>query len=137
MIIGRSISLALLAGCVCSCMRTVRAWPPPLAPGTTVDVHFAVPTIVVFERGVAKDSVRGIRDLRGTVLAVHGDTLVLSAASAVSVNAGETNMRDRRATLALDQSTIVTLREMDGWKFAYALLAGSVLIYVAAVLSGS
>ncbi len=70
-------------------------------------------------------------------MAVHGDTLVLSVASAVSVNAGESSMMDRRATLALDQSTIVTVKQLDGWKFAYALLAGSVLIFAAAVMSGS
>lgn len=102
-----------------------------------MDVYFAAPRFVVFERGALKDSVGGIRDLRGTILAVHADTLVLSVASAVSVNGGETSMMDRRATLALDQSTIVTLRQLDGWKFAYALLAVSVLIFAAAVMSGS
>jgi len=39
--------------------------------------------------------------------------------------------------LALDQSTVITVSEVDGWKLGYALLAGTVLIFAVAVLSGS
>jgi hypothetical protein len=135
--VGRSISLAVLLMSAWSCARTVRAWPPPIIPGTTVHVQFATPRSVVFEGGPVKDSVGGILDLRGTVLALHGDTLVLSVARVVPGDARESRMVGHQATLILGQSTVVTLREVDGWKFAYALLAGSVLIFAAAVMSGS
>ena len=101
-------------------------------------VHFAAPRVVVFEQGVLKDSVSGVRDLRGTVVALHGDTVLLSVATVVvSGNVDRSRTTDRRAVLALDQSTTVTLSEVDGWKFAYALLAGAVLIFAALVMSGS
>lgn len=112
-------------------------WPPPLSPGRTVHTHFATPRVVVFEHGALKDSVAGIRDLRGTVLELRGDTVLLSVESVKQDNASESDLRGRRATVALDQSTIVTLSEIDGWKFSYALLAGTVLIFAALVMSGS
>jgi len=131
MIVGAGL-LAVVGGCA----RTVQAWPPPFTQGTNVHVHFDAPRVVVFERGPAKDTVEGIRDLRGTALALRGDTLTLSVAR-VSGDAGETTISDRRAMLALDQSTVITVSEVDGWKLGYALLAGTVLIFAVAVLSGS
>jgi hypothetical protein len=92
----------------------------------------------VFEQGALKDSVSGIRDLRGTIVALRGDTILLNVDNGVApANAGQSPTGDRRATLALDQSTTVTLSEVDGWMFAYALLAGAVLVFAALVMSGS
>jgi len=71
------------------------------------------------------------------VFALRGDTLVLRVATELSGDASESGILERQTTVALDQSTIVTLAEVDGWKFAYGLLAGSVLIFVAVVMSGS
>lgn len=131
-----SIYLVLVIATVSGCTRTVQAWPPPIVPGSEVRVRFAAPRVVVFEGGRVKDSVAGVRELRGRVFALHNDTLVLSVASKQSRNASEAGV-DQLATIALDQSTSVTTSEVDGWKFAYALLAGCVLIFAAAVLSGS
>ena len=135
--LSRAIFLALLVAGAGGCVRTVQAWPPPITPGITVRVRFAAPRLVVFERGIRRDSVAGVRELRGSVFALRGDTLVLRVATEVSGNASESGILERQTTVALDQSTIVTLAEVDGWKFAYGLLAGSVLIFVAVVMSGS
>jgi hypothetical protein len=53
-----------------------------------------------------------------------------------SDSAGDSREAERQATLVLDQSTTVTRTEIDGWKFSYALLAGTVLIFAALVMSG-
>jgi hypothetical protein len=100
-------------------------------------VRFTPPRTVAFEHGVLKDSVRSVRELRGIVFGLHGDSLVLSVASALADNGLESAMMDRRAALALDQSTTVTMKQLDGWKFAYGVLAASVVIFAALVLSGS
>ena len=136
-LLKHSILLASVVAAASGCVRTVQAWPPPITAGSTVDVRFAVPRLVVFERGLLKDSVARVRELRGAVLAVHNDTLVLLVSGSQSANATGSRTVERRATIALDQSTLVTTSEVDGWKFAYALLAGCVLIFAAAVLSGS
>jgi len=78
-----------------------------------------------------------VRELDGHVFALRNDTLVLRVDSKQSGNASEAGTPDVLATIALDQSTSVTTSKVDGWKFAYALLAGCVLLFVAAVFSGS
>ena len=78
-----------------------------------------------------------MRELRGSVLAIRNDTLVLLVAGRKSGNAAESGTLERRATIALDQSTLVTTSEVDSWKLAYVFLAGCVLIFAAVVLSGS
>jgi hypothetical protein len=117
-------------------VRTVQAWPPPLTPGTDVSVHFAAPRLVVYQRGRLQDSVASVRELRGLVVALRGDTLVLRVRSNRADSAGRSGEAERETTLVLDQSTTVTRTEIDSWKFSYAILAGSVLIFAALVLSG-
>jgi hypothetical protein len=133
----RSISLALLLAGASGCVRTVQAWPPPLTAGTAVRVHFAAPRLVVYQRGRVQDSVAGVRELRGLVVALRGDTLVMLVKSDRPRSADESREAESETTLVLDQSTTVTRTEIDSWKFSYALLAGSVLIFAALVLSGS
>ena len=133
---SRSITLALLL-VASGCVRTVQAWPPPLAPGTNVRVHFAAPRLVVYQHGRVQDSVAGVRELRGLVVALRGDTLVLRVKSDRARSADESREAERETTLILDQSTTVSRTEIDGWKISYALLAGSVLIFAALVMSGS
>jgi hypothetical protein len=53
-----------------------------------------------------------------------------------SDSAGDSGETERQATLVLDQSTTVTRTEIDGWKISYAVLAGTVLIFAALVMSG-
>lgn len=132
----RSITIALALVGASGCVRTVQAWPPPLTPGTAVRVHFATPRLVVYERGRLQDSVASVPELRGRVVALRGDTLVLRVISEGADSAGKTREAERRTTLVLDQSTTVTRTEIDGWKFSYALLAGTVLIFAALVMSG-
>jgi len=134
---SRSITLALSLAAASGCVRTVQAWPPPLTPGSTVRVHFATPRLVVYQRGRVQDSVAGVRELRGLVVALRGDTLVLRLMNDRTDSAGKSREAEREATLALDQSTTVTRTEIDGWKVSYAFLAGSVLIFAALVMSGS
>jgi hypothetical protein len=134
---SRSITIALLLAGASGCVRTVQAWPPPLTPGTAVRVHFAAPRLVVYRRGRVQDSVAGVQELRGLVVRLRGDTLVLRVKSDRARSADESREAEREATLVLDQSTTVTRTEIDGWKFSYALLAGTVLIFAALVLSGS
>jgi hypothetical protein len=134
---SRSIALALLLAGASGCVRTVQAWPPPLTPGTTVRVHFATPRFVVYKRGLVQDSVAGVREVRGVVVALRGDTLVMLVKSDRPRSADESREAESETTLVLDQSTTVTRTEIDSWKFSYALLAGSVLIFAALVLSGS
>ena len=130
------ILLALLLAGPNGCVRTVQAWPPPLTPGTAVRVHFATPRVVVYQRGRLQDSVAGVPELRGRVVALRGDTLVLRVKSDRKDSTGNSREEERESTLVLDQSTTVTRTEIDGWKFSYALLAGSVLIFAVLVLSG-
>ena len=133
---SRSITIALLLAGASGCVRTVQTWPPALSPGTAVRVHFAAPRLVVYQHGRVQDSVAGVRDLRGLVVALRGDTLVMRVKSDRARSADESREAERETTLILDQSTTVTRTEIDGWKFSYALLAGSVLIFAALVLSG-
>jgi hypothetical protein len=130
------ILLALLLAGASGCVRTVQAWPPPLTPGTAVRLHFATPRVVVYQRGRLQDSVAGVPELRGRVVALRGDTLVLRVKSDRKDSTGNSREAERESTLVLDQSTTVTRTEIDGWKFSYALLAGSVLIFAVLVLSG-
>ena len=133
---SRSITLILVLAGSSGCLRTVQAWPPPLTPGTAVRVHFATPRLVVYQSGRVQDSVADARELQGLVVALRGDTLVLRVKSDRARNADESREAERETTVLLDQSTTVTRTEIDGWKFSYALLAGSVLIFAALVLSG-
>jgi hypothetical protein len=132
----RSIAIALFLAGASGCVRTVQAWPPPLNSGTAVRVHFATPRLVVFQRGQHVDSVAGVPELRGRVVALHGDTLVLRVMSDRPDSTGKSREVERQTTLVLDQSTTVTSTEIDGWKFSYAILAGAVLIFAALVMSG-
>jgi hypothetical protein len=132
----RSIALALALVGATGCVRTVQAWPPPLIPGTAVRVQFASPRLVVYQRGLLRDSVAGVPELRGRVVALRGDTLVLRVKSDPVASTGNSREAERQATLVLDQSTTVTRTEIDGWQISYALLAGTVLIFAALVMSG-
>ena len=100
-------------------------------------VHFATPRLVVYQQGQLKDSLAGVRELRGLVVALRGDTLVLRVTSDRKDSAGKSGEAKRETKLVLDHSTTVIRTEIDSWKFSYALLAGSVLIFAALVLSGS
>lgn len=131
----RSITLALALVGASGCVRTIQAWPPPLTPGAAVRVHFAAPRLVVYQSGRLQDSVAGVPELRGRVVSLRGDTLVLRVNDRAD-SAGKSREAERQATLVLDQSTTVTRTEIDGWKFSYALLAGTVLIFAALVMSG-
>jgi len=133
---SRSILLALVLAGASGCVRTVQAWPPPLTPGTAVRVHFATPRSVVYQHEQLQDSVASVGDLRGRVVALRGDTLVLRVNDDRTDSTGESRGAEWQTKLVLDQSTTVSRTEIDGWKVSYALLAGSVLIFAALVLSG-
>jgi len=133
---SRSIVLALVLAGASGCVRTVQAWPPPLTPGTAVRVHFATRRVVVYQHEQLQDSVASVRDLRGRVVALRGDTLVLRVNDDRTDSTSESRSAERQTKLVLDQSTTVSRTEIDGWKVSYALLGGSVLIFAALVLSG-
>jgi hypothetical protein len=132
--LSRSIAIVAVAAAAIGCVRTVQAWPPPLVPGTAVRVRFAAPRTVVFDRGTARDSVPGVQDLRGDVLSIRGDTLVLRVSGDPNGTTGESTL-ERQTTIALNQSMTVTSSQIDGWKFAYALLSGVVLVFAGLVMA--
>jgi hypothetical protein len=101
-----------------------------------VRVHFATPRLVVYQRGRVQDSVTGVRELRGLVVGLRGDTLIVLVKSDRDRSADESSEAERQTTVILDQSTTVLRTEIDAWKFSYALLAGTVLIFAALVISG-
>jgi hypothetical protein len=133
----RSSMLALVLAGASGCVRTVQAWPLPLDEGTAVRVHFATPRLVVYQRGRLQDSVAGVSELRGGVVALRGDTLVLRVMNNPTASTGNLREVESQTTVVLDQSTTVTRTEIDGWKLSYAFLAGAVLIFAGLVLSGS
>ena len=133
----RSITLALVLAGASGCVRTVQAWPPPLTEGTTVRVLFATPRLVVYQRGRLQDSVAGVTELRGRVVALRGDTLVLRVMNNPTAATGNLREAESQTTVVLNQSTTVTHTEIDGWKLSYAFLAGVVLIFAGLVLSSS
>ena len=100
-------------------------------------IRFVHPRSVAFDRGSVADSVTGVRELRGQVVSLRGDTLVLIVASEDARGVGSSRAVGRQATIPLDQSTTVSFTQMDGWKFAYGLLAGVVLIFAGLVMSSS
>jgi len=117
-------------------VRTVRAWPPPLASGTPVTVRFTAPRTIAFGLDVGRDSVAAVRELQGRVVSLHGEILVVRITRIPDRAAGG-RIVGRAATIVLDSATIVTLSEVDGWKVGYGILATAVLIFAGLVLSGS
>ena len=79
----------------------------------------------------------GVKELRGQVVRRSNDTLVVLVSKARSTLTEESRADGREIQVLLDQSTVVTASEIDGWKFAYMLLAGAVLIFAGMVMSGS
>ena len=131
------LTLAIVAAALTGCMRNVRVWPPPLATGTAVTVRFTAPRIIVVHDANGLDSVAGVKELRGQVVRRSNDTLVVLVSNARSTLSEEPRADGREVQLLLDQSTVITASEIDGWKFAYLLLAGAVFIFAGMVMSGS
>ena len=78
----------------------------------------------------------GVRELRGMVLNLRNDTVLISVTKERSAGVDNSRLLGREVAIPLDRTTVVTRSEIDGWKFAYALLAGTVLIFVGLVMSG-
>jgi hypothetical protein len=129
-------SCALLCTGTSGCMRTVQVWPQPLNAGDQVAVRFSESRSIVFGTQAGHDSVAQVLELRGRVLAQHGDTLVVRVTrDANGTSAAEKS--GRSAAVVLDSHTTVTRSEVDGWKVGYGILAGAVVIFAALVTSGS
>jgi hypothetical protein len=129
--------LGLACAVVTACTRAVQAWPPPLPNNTAVTIRFDAPRAITYSQGSAQDSVAAVRELRGRVIALHGDTLRVRVSRVATGAGNEAQMRGREASIVLDHSVVVTRRELEGWKFAYLLLGSTVVLYVIAVtLSG-
>src|SRR2546423_3259736 len=119
------------------CTRKVQAWPPPLPIGTTVTIRFGAPHVLVFDERNHKDSVAGVGELKGTVLNLRNDTVLIGVTNVRSTSVDNSRLVGREVAIPLDRTTVVTRSEVDSWKFAYGLLAGAVLIFVGLVMSGS
>lgn len=119
-----------------ACTRSVQAWPPPLPNNAVVTVRFDEPRAITYGHGAGQDSVAAVRELRGRVVALQGDTLHIRVSRVASEAADEARLAGREATIVLDRSTVVTRKELEGWKFAYLVLGSTVLLYCAAVLLG-
>ena len=131
------LMLAIVAAGLTGCMRTVRVWPPPLATGTAVTIRFNAPRVIIVHNANGLDSVAGVKELRGQVVRRNNDTLVVLVSKARSTLTEDSRASGREIQVLLDQSTVVTASEIDGWKFSYMLLAGAVLIFAGMVMSGS
>ena len=129
------LACALLCTGASGCVRTVQAWPPPLASGTPVTVRFTAPRSIAFEVEVGRDSVAIVRELQGRVVSLHGEILVVHV-TRIPEGAARGRIVGRPATLVLDSATIVTRSEVDGWKVGYGILATAVLIFAGLVMSG-
>ena len=116
-------------------MRTVQAWPPPLASGTPVAVRFAAPRSIAFHVNGERDSILVVRELQGRVVSLDGQTLVVRV-TRIPQGASGGPIVGRTATIDLDSATIVTRFEVDGWKVGYGILATVVLIFAGLVMSG-
>lgn len=131
-----SIRLLFYAVLTCSaglgCVRTVQAWPPPLSSGTPVTVRFARSSTIVFDPAGNRDTVPWVRELRGRVVSLHGDTLMVRVTSSPQGGA----LVGQVARVLLDSGTVVTRSEVDSWKVGYGILATGVLIFAGLVLSG-
>jgi hypothetical protein len=79
-----------------------------------------------------RDTVVTLRDLQGSVVSLHGDTLMIRVTRS---SPGETPV-GRVARVLLDSGTVVTRSEVDSWKVGYGILATAVLIFGGLVLSG-
>lgn len=132
-ILRLGVALAALTGCT----RAVQAWPPPLPTGTTVTVRFSQPRVIVFHDAGKSDSATAVKALRGRVVTLNRDSLVLMVSKEWNAATEESRLSGREIQVPLDQATVVTASEIDGWKFAYALLASAVLIFVGLAMSGS
>jgi hypothetical protein len=130
----RLVSYAVFACAgLLGCARSVQAWPPPLSSETSVSIRFARPRIIVFDPADNRDTVTMMGELRGRVVSLHGDTLMLR----VTGSSQEQEAVGRVARVLLDSATVVTRSEVDGWKVGYGILATGVLIFAVLVLSGS
>ncbi len=129
--------LGFLALSLTGCTRNVQVWPPPATSGTAVIVHFNDPRVIVFDNAGKPDSVAGVKELRGPVISLQHDTLVVRVLKERNVFGDTPRLTGREVSVLLDQSTALIASEADGWKFAYGLLAGAVLIFVGIVVSGS
>jgi hypothetical protein len=134
---AKILMLGFVVPALTGCTRPVQAWPPPLATGTTVTVRFTQPRVIVFHDASKPDSVTGVKALRGPVVRLNHDTLVVIVLKEWNALTQKPRLPGQEVQVPLDQSTVVTGSEIDGWKFAYALLAGAVLIFVGIVMSGS
>jgi hypothetical protein len=129
------LACALLCTGASGCVRTVQAWPPPLANGTSVTVRFTAPRSIAFEGEIGRDSVASVRELQGRVVSLHGETLVVRV-TRIREGAAEARIVGRQVTVMLDSATFVTRSDVDGWKVGYGILATAVLIFVGLVMSG-
>jgi hypothetical protein len=83
----------------------------------------------------SRDSVADVRELKGRVVSLRGDTLVIRVMGAPKSDK-EGRIVGKTATVLLDSASIVTRSEVDGWKVGYVVLASAVLIFAGLVLSG-
>ena len=129
------VLLLIAALSLSGCTRRVQAWPPPLPIGATVTVRFGAPRVLVLDERNHKDSVVGISQLEGTAVNLSNDTVFVIVTKERSTDVDNSRMLGREVAVPLDRTTIVTRSEIDGWKFAYGLLAGVVLIFAGLVIS--
>jgi hypothetical protein len=100
-------------------------------------VQFAAPRPVVFERGAREDSLKRVSEIRGRVLALRHDTLVIGVTRTTAESTDPVLFQGWQTTIVVDPSTVVTSSQLDSWKLAYAGLSAVILIFVALVMSGS
>ena len=91
----------------------------------------------MFDERNHRDSVAGVGELKGTVLNLRNDTVLVGVTNERSTGVDNSRLVGREVAIPLDRTTVVTRNEVDSWKFAYGLLAGAVLIFVGLVMSGS
>ena len=99
-------------------------------------IRFAAPHVLVLDERNNKDSVVAVIEVKGRVVNLHGDTVLVTVSNQRSTGIDNSRLVGREVSVPLDRATIVTRSEVDSWKFAYALLAGAVLIFAGLIISG-
>ena len=128
------LTKALLVVMLTACTRSVQVWPTPIDTGASVRVRFNPPRTLALEGAAQPRLVSAVRELRGHVVSINHDTLLVQVSRVRTGVAEDTLVSGREVRVVLDQFAHVITSEPDSWKFAYLLLSGVVLVFAGGVL---
>jgi len=121
-----AVQIALVAACACqtACYHPAQIWPSPLTPGTQVTANFIWPRAISMEN----DSMIVVRELRGTVVTLFPDRLVMRL-TGVPEQPTRSVWAGRAATVPLDSATTITRSEFNESGAALMAVAGIAVVF--------